>query len=64
LIEALIDWAKNTGLIRKINLWVHQDNVQAIKLYKKLGFKEEGRISREYYHDGQFYDNVFMGLAI
>ncbi len=50
LIGALIDWAKNTGLIRKINLRVHQDNVRAI--------------SREYYYDGEFYDNEFMGLAI
>ena len=32
LIGALIDLAKNTGLIRKINLRVHQDNVRATRL--------------------------------
>lgn len=64
LIETLIDWARESVLIRKINLRVHENNHRAIKLYHRLGFTEEGLISREYLIDGKFYGNVFMGLPL
>ena len=64
LIEALIEWARATDIIRKINLRVHQSNSRAIELYRRLGFEEEGFITREYMIDGQFYGNIFMGLVI
>ena len=55
---------QGTGVIRKINLRVHVNNLRAIKLYERFGFKVEGRITREYSVDGQFYDNLAMGLHI
>jgi RimJ/RimL family protein N-acetyltransferase len=64
LIETLIAWAKESGVIRKINLRVHENNHRAIKLYHQLGFREEGLISREYLIGGNFYGNVFMGLPL
>ena len=64
LLAALIEWARDTGIIRKINLRVHVNNLRAIKLYERFGFKVEGRISREYNVCGQFYDNLAMGLHI
>lgn len=42
LLETLINWAKNNSKIEKICLEVMEDNLGAIKLYKKLGFFEEG----------------------
>ncbi|OQB25460.1 MAG: Spermidine N(1)-acetyltransferase [Firmicutes bacterium ADurb.Bin182] len=64
LMEELIEWAKGTGIIRKINLRVRKDNERAIRLYKKLGFTESGIISREMQVNGVFYDNLCMGYEI
>jgi RimJ/RimL family protein N-acetyltransferase len=64
LVSYLIDWSKNSELIRKINLRVRTDNTSAIYVYKKLGFKEEGTITRELRVNDRFYDTLFMGLII
>jgi len=64
LVEILIDWARSSGIIRKINLKVRLDNERAIKLYERFGFVNEGLISRESFFDGQFYDHIVMGLQI
>ncbi|MCX7883663.1 MAG: GNAT family N-acetyltransferase [Caloramator sp.] len=64
LIRYLIDWAKETKVIRKINLRTRIDNERAIRLYKKLGFEEEGIIRREFLIDGKFYDTLMMGMLI
>lgn len=64
LIKSLIEWCKQSGIIRKINLRVRTDNLSAIHVYKKLGFVEEGVISREFYINNRFYDTLFMGLSI
>ena len=64
LIKYLMQWSKNSGLIRKINLRVRTDNAMAIKLYKKLGFFEEGIIKRDFLIDNKFYDSLSMGLLI
>lgn len=64
LIEYLINWCKENGVIRKINLRVRSDNASAIHVYKSLGFKEEGLITRDFYIDNKFYDSIQMGLSI
>jgi len=64
LTKYLIDWCKQSGIIRKINLRVRSDNYSAIHIYKKLGFKEEGLITREFFINNRFYDSVLMGLII
>jgi len=35
-----------------------------VSLYESLGFQTEGRVSREYRIDGEFHDNVLMGLEL
>ncbi len=64
LVEALVKWAELSGVIKKINLKVRADNMRAINLYKRLGFCQEGFITREHHTSGQFYDSLFMGLQI
>jgi len=64
IIEALLNWAQETKIIRKINLRVRSDNDRAIAVYKKLGFIEEGKITREFFIDGEFFDNVLFGLTL
>lgn len=64
LIKYLIQWSKNSGIIRKINLRVRTDNSGGIRLYNKLGFIEEGRLKREFIINDKFYDSILMGLVI
>lgn len=64
LMEALIFWAKETKIIRKINLRVRTDNKKAIKLYEKFGFEREGIIRRDFLIDGRFYNSILMGLLL
>lgn len=64
LIEYLINWSKDSGIIRKINLRARTDNTRGIHLYKKLGFLEEGIIKRDFLINGEFYDSLQMGLLI
>lgn len=64
MLTYLISWARQTHIIRKLNLRVRVDNLAAIHLYEKAGFVHEGRISREFYLHDQFIDVYHMGLQI
>lgn len=64
LIQSMLDWAKATGILRKINLRVQTNNIAAISLYKKFGFKQEGEIKRDTYIHGKFFDSYIMGILI
>ena len=64
MLAYLLDWARQTRTIRKINLLVRVDNLPAIHLYEKYGFVQEGRITREFYLHGQFIDAFLMGLQL
>lgn len=64
LIDCLIEWAKAEGIVTKINLRVREDNEKAKELYKKIGFIEEGRITREFYIKGKYYSSIIMGLEL
>lgn len=64
MLQALIDWAKGTGIIRKMNLRVTTYNTAGIALYEKMGFKRVGVITRDMMIDGEFVDTILMGLEI
>jgi len=64
LIKYLINWAKENKSVYKISLRVRSDNQNAIHLYKKLGFKEEGILREEMMCNGILYDLVYMGLIV
>ncbi|NBI07436.1 GNAT family N-acetyltransferase [Senegalia massiliensis] len=64
LVKHLITWAEDGDIIKKINLRVREDNTKAIELYKKLGFKKEGIITRDLYLNGKYYSSIQMGLEL
>jgi RimJ/RimL family protein N-acetyltransferase len=64
LIEYMLDWAKEGNIIKKLNLKVISNNESAIKLYRKFDFTMEGRISKEFYVNGRYYDMISMGFWI
>jgi len=60
LLQSLIEWTKGSG-IRKIQLEVMADNERAINLYKKFGFKIEGRKEKAVFKNGEYTDILVMG---
>jgi RimJ/RimL family protein N-acetyltransferase len=64
MVECLLHWARQTGKIRKINLRVREDNERAIRLYRSAGFQIEGKVSREFCVNGQFFAAYHMGIEL
>lgn len=63
LMQHLIDWAKQSGSIEKIELNVRASNTRAIALYRKMGFIEEGRLkNRIKINSGHYIDDILMAL--
>ena len=62
LLEACIAKAWAKGLTR-IDLESRVDNVDAIRLYERVGFKHEGVKRNAMRFDGVYYDAVEMGLV-
>jgi RimJ/RimL family protein N-acetyltransferase len=63
LISELFFWAEENR-ITKINLKVKEDNTSAIALYKKLGFVQEGILTRDFLIDGRYYSSIAMGKIL
>ena len=62
LLEACIAKAWARGLTR-IDLESRMDNVNAIRLYERAGFRHEGVKRNAMRFDGVYYDAVAMGLV-
>jgi len=61
LLSSLIEWAEKNPLIEKLTLAVFSTNEKAQILYKKLGFREEGRCPKDMkLSDGTYMDSVLM----
>ncbi|WP_419880525.1 N-acetyltransferase family protein [Peribacillus sp. B-H-3] len=65
LIEFLFSWAKKQKSIEKICLEVVSVNERAIKVYRRLGFVEEGRQKNQIkYEDGSYGDDILMAYYL
>jgi RimJ/RimL family protein N-acetyltransferase len=59
----LLQYAFDTLNLRLVQLWTLADNDRAIRLYKTLGFVEEGRLRDRAYHDGHLSDSLIMSVT-
>jgi RimJ/RimL family protein N-acetyltransferase len=62
MMNEMIRWAKDGGIIQKINLSVRSDNHNAIALYTKCGFHYAGTLHDEMRIDGVSVDLNMMEL--
>ncbi len=62
MFEACIAYVFGVMNCRRAYLSVLETNVVAIGLYKKYGFKEEGRSTQAIYRDGKYLDYINMYL--
>ena len=58
----MLDFGFNTLNLQRIALRVFADNERARNVYQKLGFVEEGRLRRDRFFDGGYYDTIMMGI--
>ena len=55
-----IEWARRSGVVKRIELSVFARNQRAIHLYEKFGFQVEGRRRKSIYQDGEYLDDLIM----
>ncbi len=61
-VRALVNLGFGQFNLERIYLHVFDFNARAIRCYEKVGFVVEGRLRRHHYYDGQYYDELVMGL--
>jgi RimJ/RimL family protein N-acetyltransferase len=64
MLDTLIQWAGESGIVTKINLQVRTDNHRAMALYQRKGFITEGTLRKEIFLNGQYFDLYWMGLEL
>jgi ribosomal protein S18 acetylase RimI-like enzyme len=65
MMDAAVEWAIANSAIDKLVLIVFADNEPAVRLYRGVGFREEGRRMRQYRElDGRYRDDVLMSLWV
>ena len=64
LLDHLVAWARENPVLRKLDLRVRSDNANAIALYRKRGFSEEGLLRRQLRVKGIDHDVLAMGLDV
>ena len=61
-IRLLLEYGFKTLNLHNIMLTVHADNYAGIACYKKVGFREVGRLPEWVFKDGQYTDKLYMGV--
>lgn len=62
LLGMLKNIAFKIAKLHTLKLEVIENNEQAIKFYKKLGFVNEGRLKEYVFKDGEWHDVIVMGI--
>ena len=63
-MQAMIDFARSTSVLRTLSLEVREGNERAFALYRRFGFVEIGR-HKERIHVGEhYYDEILMDLDL
>ncbi|MDI6824324.1 MAG: GNAT family N-acetyltransferase [Bacillota bacterium] len=60
LMGAALDAADREWQVVRTQLAVYPDNEPALRLYRRFGFREEGRLARVAIRDGTYVDTVVM----
>lgn len=61
-VTSIVDHAFFNLNLRRLQLEVLEYNQAAQKLYRKIGFIEEGRKRKAVFKDGNYVDEIIMGL--
>lgn len=64
MMNSMVEWARGTGIISRIELEVFAQNARAIHVYEKCGFQIEGVRRRAFLKDGEYIDGVVMARLL
>jgi len=59
----LLEYAFKTLELERVYLYTEIDNISAVKLYEKIGFKKEGIIKKDVFSKGRYVDRYVFGLT-
>ncbi|WBW99236.1 GNAT family N-acetyltransferase [Oceanirhabdus sp. W0125-5] len=62
-IKMILGYYFNELRYQKVNVYIYEFNDKSIGLHEKLGFVLEGRLRRNYYTNGKYYDVLCYGLT-
>lgn len=60
--QLLFDYGFGELGLEKIWTEIYEFDEQKYALYKKLGFSEDGRLRRQYFHDNKWWDSYILSL--
>jgi RimJ/RimL family protein N-acetyltransferase len=64
LLNKTVGWARSSGILHRLELYVFTRNTRAVNLYQRIGFQHEGTLRQAIYKDGEFLDEHVMGLIL
>lgn len=62
VIGMAISYAFDTLNLNRITQEVVENNENALKLYRKLGFIEEDRLKKHYFVEGKYFDVIVLSI--
>lgn len=63
IVKAVLDWAKDIDSIYKVNVSIADIYSSTINTAKKIGFVEEGLNRQSFLKNGEYRDQVLLGLT-
>jgi ribosomal protein S18 acetylase RimI-like enzyme len=64
LFQKILTKIKQKKGIKKIKIQLYKNNLIALKMYKKFGFKKVGILNKEIKIKGRYYDDILMEKLI
>ena len=58
----VVEYGFNRLNLHRIELGVFAEHKAAVRCYEKAGFKIEGHMRQDLFHDGEYKDRIWMGL--
>ncbi|MBU1119369.1 GNAT family N-acetyltransferase [Patescibacteria group bacterium] len=62
ILRLILDYGFNTLNRKSIFLRCFEYNDRALKLYKKFGFKMQGKLRKNSYYDGKLHDTYYLDM--
>ena len=61
-VGIMLDMAFNKYQMHRVSIGVVGLNAEALRFYRKIGFKQEGILEEAYYYNGEYSDFVMMRI--
>jgi RimJ/RimL family protein N-acetyltransferase len=61
-LHLILRHAFETLNLNRVYLRVYEDNARAIAVYRRVGFREEGRLRQDRFLEGRYWDTLVMGI--